>query len=72
MDLPCGLDTRLGQSLEKALPIRVILENGLAPVAAIQDVVDRAWILNSEFASHAPRLPKCAEAVNNKLYNSWD
>lgn len=34
MDLPFSFDTRLGQSLEGALPIRVILENGLTAVAA--------------------------------------
>jgi hypothetical protein len=66
MDLPSGFDTRLGQSLEEALPIRVILENGLAPVAAIHDVVKRAWILNSEFASHTDGLPNCAEALKKK------
>ena len=72
MDLPFRFDTRLGQSLEEALPIRVILENGPAPVAAIQDMVNRAWLLNSEFAGHADGLPKCAEAVNKQFYNSWD
>jgi hypothetical protein len=33
------------------------LENRLAPVAAIHDVVDGAGIFHSELASHAASLP---------------
>ena len=52
MDLAIRFGARLGQHVNKALPIRVILEDGFAPVAAIQEVINRAGILDSEFAGH--------------------
>ena len=65
MDLPTRLGARLPERFQKALPIRVIFENGFAAVAAIHDVVNRAWILDSELAGHGDGLPKRGEGVNN-------
>ena len=56
----------LAQRLDETLAIRVILEDRLAPVAAIHDVVNRAGILDSEFASHAGRMAIAALCVNIK------
>jgi hypothetical protein len=50
--LPFRPGTGFGEGLQKAAAIRVILKNRLSPVAAIQDVIDRAGIFHSEFASH--------------------
>jgi hypothetical protein len=52
VDWPAGLGAGFGEGLQKATTIRVILKNRLAPVAAIQDVIDRAGIFHSEFARH--------------------
>ena len=72
MDLPIRFGARLGQRVKKARPIRVILEDAFAPVAAIQDLINRARILDSEFAGHAEDLPKRAEGINMKFYNDRD
>jgi hypothetical protein len=48
LDLPIGLGTRLAHSLEEALPIRVIAEDGFAPVPVIHDVVNRACVFNAQ------------------------
>ena len=72
MDLPFSFDTSLGQSFKEAFPIRVILEDGFTAVTTIHHMVNRARILNSELAGHADRLPKRAEGVNKKPYNSRD
>ena len=72
MDLPFRFDTRLGQSLKEALPIRVILEDGFTAVTPIHHMVNRPWILHSELAGHADGLPWRAEGVNEKIYNSRD
>ena len=52
VDWPAGLGAGFGEGLQKATTIRAILKNRLAPVAAIQDVIDRAGIFHSEFACH--------------------
>ncbi len=67
MDLPAGLGARLPQGLQETLPIRVVLENGFTAVTAIHDVIDRAGILDSEFAGHAKGLPMRGEAVNKTI-----
>jgi len=66
MDLPTGLGARLAQRLDTTLAIRFVLENWLAPVATIYDVVDRPWIFNSQFARHAGRTARLVSCVNIK------
>jgi hypothetical protein len=51
-----------GHGLEKENPILIRVENGLAAVATIDDVIDRSWILDAQFSGHeregAPGLPR--------------
>ncbi|MEW6159859.1 MAG: hypothetical protein AB1813_20700 [Verrucomicrobiota bacterium] len=61
MHLPVGFGACFLQRADKPLPIRVIAENRLAPVTAIQDMVNGLGIFNSKFARHgqetAPATP---------------
>jgi 3-deoxy-D-arabino-heptulosonate 7-phosphate (DAHP) synthase class II len=52
MHLPGRFLTGFSQSLEKKDAIRVAQENGFAPVATIEDVLDRTWIFDAEFSGH--------------------
>lgn len=45
------------------MPIHIVLENGLAPVAAIHQVVDRAGMLHSQFARHDREVTRTARFV---------
>src|ERR1039457_6989774 len=54
--LPTGLLARLRERLQQPLPVLVILEDGLPPVAPIHHVIDRPRILDAQLPSHAPRL----------------
>jgi len=40
MDLPAGFLAGLAQGLEESVAVRIILKDGLAPVAPVQDVGD--------------------------------
>ena len=51
VDLPTGFGIRLAQRLNKALAIRVILEDWLTPVPAIHDVKSLR-IFDSQLARH--------------------
>jgi hypothetical protein len=76
MDLPPRLLARLGQGLQKVLPIDAIAENVLPPVsrdhhsfrAAVvrRRLVDRARILNSHFSRHLPNSAYPTPSVNRK------
>ena len=52
MDLPVGLLAGLPKSLQKYLAVFVGVENRLAMVASIHDVINGPGILDSEFSSH--------------------
>ncbi len=54
--LRARLLTRLRQRLQQPLPVLVILEDGLSPVAPIHHLIDCPRILNAHLPSHAPRL----------------
>jgi len=64
MHLPRSLGTGLGQRLEKAPAVQVILEDGFAAVAAIHDVIDGIGVLDAKLAGHARRLQARAVWVN--------
>src|SRR5947208_16730380 len=51
--LPAGLAASFAQGVDEPLPIRVIAENGFAPVAAIHPVIYRARVLNAKLSRHA-------------------
>jgi len=42
---------------QQRLPVRVLAENGLAPVAPIHHVINRSGILNSQLARHDQHYP---------------
>ena len=60
MNLPVGLPAGFAQGFEAVKPILVIVEDGFAAVAAIQDVVDRAGVLHAQFSGPAGSLPTLA------------
>jgi hypothetical protein len=51
---------------DEALAIRIVPEDRLAPVAAIQDVVDRTGMLDSQLAGHDGRVARATSCVNIK------
>jgi len=67
VDFPLGFGASLAERFEKAVAVEVVLENVLAPVATVQDVVDGTGILNAEFGSHARRLNSNAAIATPKL-----
>jgi len=50
---PSSAAARLAQSGEKPLPVFVIVENILRPVAAVHHMVDRARVFETRLARHA-------------------
>ena len=50
VNLPARLGANLAQRVDEALAIRIIDEDQFAPVTAIQDVINRASILDSQLA----------------------
>lgn len=64
MHQPAGLLARLAQRVEETLAIGVVVEDRLAAVSAIEQVVNRAGILNPQFSRHESRLKWNAVAVN--------
>jgi hypothetical protein len=60
VDLPIRLGANLTQGLEKPLPIRVIPEDGLAPIPAIHQVVNRAFVFNPQRSRHGENMPATA------------
>jgi hypothetical protein len=52
MHLKTSLLARLGQGLEKIVPIHIIQENLVPAVASAHDMVNGSGVLNSEFAWH--------------------
>src|SRR5213596_3490295 len=61
MHLPAGLAASFAQGVYEPLPIRVIPENGFAPVAPIHHVVNGTGIFHSELARHG------AETIHTAL-----
>src|ERR1035437_9217464 len=58
---------------DEALAIRIVPEDRLAPVAAIQDVADRTGILDSQLAGHdrsVARATSCVNIKNQPLYGT--
>jgi hypothetical protein len=54
--LPIGLGASFFQGLQKQAAIGVIPKNGLTPVTAIEDMINRSRIFDSGFARHASNL----------------
>ena len=66
MHLPVRLGTSLGERGEKAFVIEVVAEDGLAMVATIHDVINRAGIFDAQLARHGNPLPPHRIGVNSK------
>ena len=64
VDLPLCFGCGFVQGREKPLAIVIILENGLAPVAAAHHVVNRAGIFNAQGPGHRQRLLRHKMCVN--------
>ena len=67
MQLPLSFATSLGQGLEEAFPIGVILEDGFTAVTPIHQMVNGAWILDSELAGHADGLPLVGQGRQQEI-----
>jgi len=52
VNLPAGFLARLRQRFEKILPIHVVHENVLAPIAPIHEMVNGAGVLDAQLAWH--------------------
>ena len=52
MNLPSGFLTRLGQGLEKVLPIHVVQKDVFAAVATVHHMINGTGIFDSDFARH--------------------
>jgi hypothetical protein len=66
VNLPARLGANLAQRLAEALTIRLIPEDPFAPVTAIHDVINRASLLDSQFADPAERVALAALHINTK------
>ena len=53
MDLPTGFFAYFSKRFQEAFAVEVIQKDGLTPVAAIHDMVNCAWVLESKFSGHA-------------------
>src|SRR5688572_8661825 len=63
VDLPVGPGAALSERFEKGFPVLIILEDGLAAVAAAHDMIDGTLILNAQLACHAERVG-CASTLS--------
>ncbi len=54
------------QSRGKLLAVQIILENVLAPIPAIEDVVNRPRILHAQFAWHRISRSSASKSVNSE------
>jgi len=52
MNLPLGFGAHLTQSFQEPLTVRIVVEDGLAAVAPIHHVINRARILHAQLAGH--------------------
>ena len=61
--LPVGLPARFGQRLQEPLPVVSVAEYGPATIAAVDQVINRPRILDSQFPCHDAyatiRRPSC-------------
>jgi hypothetical protein len=69
VDLPASLFARLAQCVDETLPIGVIQENVLAPVAKVHGVVNGARVPDSKPSSHDEQSSWRPPAA--KTQNTW-
>src|SRR5207249_6911673 len=66
MDLPISFGAGLAEGLQKQLPVFIASKNVLAVIAAVHHMINRAFILDSEFSCHRRRLRHRPQSVNTK------
>jgi len=66
MHLKTGLLARFGQRLEEILPIHIIQENVLSPVAPTHHMVNRPGILDSNLARHDSTMAELRTTLKAK------
>ena len=67
MDLPGRLGASLAQRCEKQFAVLIIVKDIFMPIATIHHVIDCAFILHAQLASHARTL-----IDNQPSVNTWD
>jgi hypothetical protein len=66
LDLPCGLATGLGEGGEETFAVRVVAENFLAAIPAIDNVIDRTGIFEAHWARHDEKRVSTSKTVNSE------
>jgi hypothetical protein len=72
VDLPVGLQASFPEGVQEQKPILVAIEDRFAAVSAVHHVVDRSWILRSEFASHLATRGCMARRESQGLMKKYD
>jgi hypothetical protein len=63
---------RLGQRFDEVLPVNVVQEYSLAPVAAAHDVIHGASILDAQLAGHGRLVMASGASGNQKNDPNYD
>src|ERR1051326_960959 len=73
VNLPVGFLTGFCQRVQEEQPVLVVVEYGIPAVATVHDVINRAWILNSELASHiaGQRMRRWATRSSRALWKNF-
>ena len=66
MNLPIGFATAFGQRFQKPFPVGIILEDWLAPVAAIHYMINRPSYSKRILRAIKPMIPKRPKTVKSK------
>ena len=66
MDLPVGFLASLSQGLDEILPVHIVEEDSLAPVAAAHKMIHRTRVLEAQGARHAGGITLWPECVKTK------
>jgi hypothetical protein len=63
---PVGFGARLAKSFQKTMPVGVTVENRLAPVAPVHDMVERSGVSDAQLPGHGLTLTPLELCVNSK------
>jgi hypothetical protein len=66
MHLPIGFLARFGQRLDEVLPVHVIQEDLLAPVATAHHLIHRPRILDAQLARHGGIIQPCCNEYQSQ------
>ena len=66
VDLPFGLATGLGGGREETFAVRVVAEDFLAAIPAIDDVIDGTGIFETQLARQEGKRVSTSRTVNSK------